>query len=397
MKPDSTAAGMRFSRSGRFVVALCFLVALLEGIDIQSMGVAAPLLSTELALNPSQTGMALSASLFGLLIGAVLGGLLSDRIGRRPVLMISAAALGVFSLATTVASDLNMLLVVRFLTGLGMGGAFPTLIAISGESVDEKYRSTAISLMYSGMPLGGTLAGAIASATIDVHGWRPVFYVGGLGPLLILPLLALLPSLKPSGADKEKRHATTMAEALWGEQRTGPTLLIWVSYFFTLLVVYLLLNWLPSLMVSKGFEKSEAAAFMMALNIGAALGSVTLGMLMDRWHRRLVAIGAYVGMASSLAALAGFDSYSGVMLASFAAGFFALGGQLVLYALTPMFYPPEARGTGIGAAVAVGRFGAIAGPLMAGQILQSGGGAPTVLTAAIPCLVIGAIAVRKLL
>lgn len=378
-------------------MALCFLVALLEGIDIQSMGVAAPLLAAEFAFNPSQMGVALSASLLGLLVGALLGGSLSDRIGRRPVLMASVVALGVFSLATTAASDFSSLVAVRFLTGLGMGGAFPALIAISAEAVDPKFRSTAISLMYSGMPLGGALAGALATATIE-HGWRPVFYVGGLGPLLIVPLLALLPQMKPNrDARGHRPGGSAIADALWGGKRAMPTALIWASYFFTLLIVYLLLNWLPSLMVAKGFEKSQATMLMMVLNIGAALGSVTIGMLMDAAPRRIVALTVYTGMALSLAALAVFTSYTSVICAAFAAGFFAIGGQLILYALTPMYYPAEVRGTGIGAAVAVGRFGAIAGPLLAGQILQGGGGAPTVLMAAIPCIMISALAVGTLL
>jgi len=175
MAIDSTAIPTtgRTMSSGA-VLALCFVVALLEGVDGQSMGAIAPSLAAEYGLDPWQVGLALSASLVGLLIGAAVGGVLADRVGRKRVLIASVVLLGVFSLATTIAPDLTSLLLIRFLTGLGMGGAFPTLIAMAGEAVSPDRRSTAISLMCCGIPLGGAVAGALVTATIGEYGWRPV-------------------------------------------------------------------------------------------------------------------------------------------------------------------------------------------------------------------------------
>lgn len=401
MTGSSTSSAAQDLNSGRAVVILCFVVALLEGIDIQSMGLAAPLLGKEFGLNPSQIGLALSASLLGLLAGAVLGGSLSDRIGRKSVLIASVCLLGMFSLATTIVPTFSALLVVRFLTGVGMGGAFPTLIAITSESVAPRIRATAISLMYCGMPLGGALAAAVANGT-SAFGWRPVFYLGGAGPLAVAVLLAFA---LPSSTNSRTRttHITTnpnahsFAEALFGDNRASPTRLLWTSYFFTLLIVYLLLNWLPSLMIANGFAKSQATTVSMVMNFGAAVGSVSLGMLMDRSRKQVVVAATYMGTVISLVGLAFLHPFELVLIAAFGAGFCGIGGQLILYALSPNYYPPAVRGTGIGSAVAVGRFGAITGPLVAGQILTAGGGASVVLLAAVPCLVIASAAALYLL
>jgi AAHS family 3-hydroxyphenylpropionic acid transporter len=170
-------------------VFICFLVALFEGLDIQSMGVAAPRLGPAFGLTPGQMGMVMSASTLGLMIGAALGGWISDRIGRKTVLIFSMAALAVFSLATTIAPGYPTLLVIRVLAGLGLGGAFPNLIALVSEVAPQRIRVTALGLMYCGLPVGGATAGAIA-ASVSSADWRPIFYVGGLGPLLLIPVLA---------------------------------------------------------------------------------------------------------------------------------------------------------------------------------------------------------------
>lgn len=386
--------------SSRGVLALCFVVALLEGVDGQSMGAIAPSLAADYGLDPWQVGLALSASLVGLLIGASAGGVLADRFGRKFVLIASVVLLGVFSLATTIASDLASLLAIRFLAGLGMGGALPTLIAIAGETVEPSKRSTAISLMYCGIPLGGALAGALVTATIGTYGWRPVLYVGGFGPIVVAPLLVLLPSMTRRAREhREAQHQRDMSilVALFGEKRALTTSLIWLSSFLTLLIVYLLLNWLPSLMVANGFSKPQASSLAIVLNLGAAAGCVLLGMLMDRKQKRSVILFAYSGMAVALCGLAFLHSYAHIVLAAIVAGFFVIGGQLILYALTASYYPTEIRGTGIGAAVSVGRFGAIAGPLLAGKIMSAGSSATAVLLATIPCMVVASLAAIALL
>jgi MFS transporter, AAHS family, 3-hydroxyphenylpropionic acid transporter len=374
----------------RSVVACCTAVALFEGLDIQSMGVAAPRLAPAFHLDPGQMGFVMSASTLGLMIGAALGGWLSDRFGRKSVIIVSMAALGVFSLATASAPNFDSLLGVRVLAGLGLGGAFPNLIALVSEVTPARLRVTALGLMYCGLPLGGAAAGAIP-ALHPAADWRPIFYVGGFGPLFLIPVLvACLPHArsfvemlgKPPGAAQPGQGGAS----LFGAQ-TAMTLLLWVSYFFTLLVVYLLLNWLPSLLVAKGYSRVQGSSASIILNVGAVVGSILLGRLTDRGHPRVILTLTYAGMMASLAALA-IGRGSALFAAAFAAGFFVIGGQLVLYAIAPILYPTAIRGTGIGAAIAVGRLGSIAGPLLAGALLAHGFGPSAVPVASVPGLVI---------
>lgn len=379
------------------IVFLCFLVAIFEGLDIQSMGVAAPALALAFGLTPAQLGQVMSASTLGLMLGAAAGGWLSDWLGRKGVLLLSMAVLSAFSLATVASPGYAALRIVRVLAGLGLGGAFPNLIAIVAECSPARKRTIALASMYIGLPMGGVAAGLIASWTAAGH-WQPVFYAGGLGPLLLLPaLLVGLPrsvgghephsqSRSPQPVDRRARSAS-MASAV--------TARLWVSYFFTLLVVYLLLNWLPSLIMASGYSRLQAAHSSILLNAGAVLGSLVLGRLTDRVLPRNSLLVTYLGMAISLGVLA-FGRGPYVFGGAFVAGFFVIGGQLVLYAMTPPLYPAGVRGTGIGAAMAVGRLGSILGPVLAGLWLTWGFGPGTVPLIALPGLLVAFAAALQL-
>jgi len=388
---------MQYGQDGRarsgagLAIGACFLVALLEGIDIQSMGLAAAGISAAFGLGPGELGLALSASLVGLMGGAIVGGRLSDIFGRRAILLASIILLGVFSLATIHAPDFNTLLVIRFLAGLGMGGAFPVIVAIAAESASAEKKATVVSLVYCGMPIGGALAGLLASVFMVRHGWQFIFYVGGLGPLLMLPLLLCLPSDRGQAA-RSRGAAPPALQVLFSRAALGLTLLLWLASLCTLSILYLMLNWMPSLMQGKGFSATQAPLLSMVLNIGAAIGSVATGWAMDRFPRKVVLPAVYAGVAAALGLLAALQGFALVAVASFLAGFFVLGGQLVLYAISPECYDAAGRGTGLGASVAVGRLGAVAGPMLAGMILGAGGSASTVILAAIPLIVVGGIA-----
>jgi len=375
-------------------VGLCFLAALFEGLDIQSMGVAAPKLAPAFHLGAGHLGMVMSASTLGLMLGAAAGGWLSDRVGRKRVIVAAMIALGLFSLATTVAGAIQELVLIRICAGLGLGGAFPTLIALVSEVSSARSRVTALACMYCGLPIGGAAAGLlVAFAPSD---WRYVFYVGGLGPLFLAPVLARYlvgPSSIPR-VDVSSRSQHRMSEIFGACAPT--TLLLWTAYFFTLLVVYLLLNWLPSLTLGRGYSHGQASISSVALNGGAVLGSLILGYASDRHRPAAVLSATYAGMIISLLVLAS-PLHSTFLFGAFAAGFFVIGGQLVLYAIAPTLYPPSISGTGVGAAVAVGRIGSIIGPLIGGALLASGLGPGMVSTAAIPGLAIALVSLLWLL
>ena len=372
-------------------IGLCFLVALMEGLDLQASGIAAQGMAAAFELDKLHMSWVFSAGIFGLLPGAFAGGWLADRIGRKRVLMASVTLFGLFSLVTALAWDFNSLLVARCLTGVGLGAALPNLIALTSEVAGPRLRGSAVSLMYCGVPLGAALA-----AIIGINGasgdWQTVFYIGGLVPLLIVPLLGryLPESLQlRTGADAAP---IGVVQGLFREGAALPTGLIWVSYFFTLMVVYILINWLPSLLIGQGFSGRQASWVMLALQIGAAVGTLMLGWVMDRLPAWALSALIYLGILASLTALGLASRLESMLVAGFVAGFFATGGQGVLYALAPHFYRPSIRATGVGSAVAIGRLGAMSGPLVAGKMLALGTGTAGVMLVSAPGIVIAAVA-----
>ena len=375
--------------SPALTIVLCFIVALIEGFDLQAAGIAAPHIALEFGLGAVQLGWFFSAGLIGLLPGALFGGWLADRLGRKGVLIAAVLLFGLFSLLTAYADSYSGLLLARLATGLGLGAALPILIALSSEVAGAGLKSTVVSLTYCGVPLGGATAALMGVLGVG-EDWRLIFYMGGLAPILLAGLLARF----LCGAPVVRRDSTSgggsAVGGLFAQGRATATLLIWVSSFFTLAVLYMLLNWLPSLLVVLGYDQVQAGYVQILFNLGGAAGSILTGRLMDRASPVLVVLCTYLGMLVALAALGLVQRFDLLLLAGAAAGFCAIGGQLVLYALAPMLYPADIRATGVGATVAVGRLGSMAGPLVAGQILALGMGGSAVLFAAAPGLLLSA-------
>lgn len=372
---------MKRAASG-LIVATAFLVAALEGYDIQAFGVAAPHLAPDLGLGPAQLGWAASAAMAGLVLGAFAGGWAADRTGRKPVLIASVLAFAVFSLATAFAHDQPMLLAARFLTGLGFGGAMPNLIAIAVEISPPGRRAATTSAMFCGMPAGGAAVALFARWAGPDLDWRTIFMIGGVLPLLIVPAIAfVLPETRPDhapGADRRLLHA------LFAEGRAGPTLLLWAVNILTLIVLYLMLNWLPTLVVAKGLTAADGATASLAFNVVGVMGALILGLVVDRVGARWSLVAAYLGLAAAMAALETATGLAPILVFSAAAGFLVLGAQYALYALAPRLYGPQVRAAGAGAAVGIGRFGSIIGPLLAGELRQAGWTAGQVLGALAP-------------
>lgn len=375
--------------SPALTIVLCFIVALIEGFDLQAAGIAAPHIALEFGLSAVQLGWFFSAGLIGLLPGALFGGWLADRLGRKQVLIAAVLLFGLFSLLTAYADSYSGLLLARLATGLGLGAALPILIALSSEVAGAGLKSTVVSLTYCGVPLGGATAALMGVLGVG-EDWRLIFYMGGLAPILLAGLLAMYLREESVVRSSSSSGSGSAVGGLFGQGRATATLLIWASSFFTLAVLYMLLNWLPSLLVVLGYDQVQAGYVQILFNLGGAAGSILTGRLMDRASPVLVVLCTYLGMLVALAALGLVQRFDLLLLAGAAAGFCAIGGQLVLYALAPMLYPADIRATGVGATVAVGRLGSMAGPLVAGQILALGMGGSAVLFAAAPGLLLSA-------
>lgn len=392
---DNTADGQQ--RKSWLTVAMCCLVAVFEGFDLQAAGVAAPKLIPVFGMDSTQLGWFFSASTFGLMLGAVFGGRLSDRFGRKRVLIASVAVFGLLSVLTALSTTVDHLLVTRFLTGVGLGGALPNLIALVAENTPARRRNLVVGMLYAGLPAGGALAALTSLAGAHPESWTAVFYVGGLAPLaLTIPLMLFLP--ESCAIERAQRSDATLgrqgfATALFAEGRLVPTLLLWVGFFLALLTMYLLLNWLPSLLIGRGVARGDASWVQMAFNVGGVIASIAVGRLMDGSRRGLTVIATFAATVVALAALASVPPvFALLLLVGAAVGATVSGTQTILYAMAPSAYPARVRGTGVGSAVSVGRLGSAAGPILAAVLLGSGqSGTQVILTLAPIILVAGVV------
>ncbi|OTH00037.1 3-(3-hydroxy-phenyl)propionate transporter MhpT [Acinetobacter sp. ANC 4973] len=384
------------NRHAAITVAICFLIAVIEGLDIQAAGIAAAGIREAFGLDSSQLGVFFSAGILGLLPGALIGGRYSDRIGRKKVLICSVAVFALFTLCTVWVNSFNSLLLVRFLAGAGLGAAMPNLITLASEAVKAENRGRAVGLMYCGMPVGAAILSYIASLDFGSN-WKNIFYLGGLLPIFVIPIMMkFLPESREFLKAKNTAETTAVTtqgsfKDLFNSHNVARTCLISVSYFFTLMVVYIMLSWLPSLFMELGFTRKEGSTAQFFFMLSATVGTVVLGMLTDRWKKTYVIILMYGGILAGLFCLNAASSLTQMYLASALVGAFVIGCQGVLYAFGSIVYPTEVRATGVGMASAVGRIGAMLGPAIAGQLLAAGFGAAGVISAAIPCIVISAI------
>ena len=382
-------------KTSPITVLLCFVIAVIEGLDLQAAGIAASGIQSDFGLSPEQLGLFFSVGILGLLPGTLFGGRYADKVGRKKVLIWSVATFAVFTLMTVWVNSFYSLLAVRFLAGVGMGAALPNLITLASEATTAENRGRAVGLMYCGLPVGALLL-SVWSAFDSSGDWKSIFYLGGLLPIFVIPLMIyLLPESREFLQAQKDKLQNKVAEAgfkdILNSQYLGRTILLWVSYFFTLMVVYIMLSWLPSLFMGLGFSRQQGSMAQVFFMIGAFFGTIILGMLIDRYNKVMVIIVMYLGILAGLLSLNAATSLTGIYMAAALTGTFTIGGQGVLYAYGSFVYPAHLRGTGVGAASAMGRVGAMLGPSIAGMIVASGAGASGVFTAAIPGIILSAI------
>jgi len=383
------------------VVLLCALVALLDGLDIQAMGLVTPKLREEWGLDATAFGPVLSASLAGIMIGMMGFGLLGDRFGRRSILLISFLLVGVSSIVTGWARSPEELMIFRFLTGVGIGGCLPNATALTAEYVPAKRRAFFVTLMYSAVPLGGVIGGFVGGPIINAFGWPAVFYLGGIVPLILsvaiylwLPesvrFLATRPGSEPEigrileriddGYVYKEGDSFQLAggsprgslSQLFADGLAWTTIMLWVIFFFSLFGMYMLTSWLPTVFTQLGWEMSEAIRTVSYFWLGGILGGLTAGWLIDRYGPYRVLVPGFI-LAGLLTAAIGSASGEGslILLVVLASGFGVVGAQLAMTALAADLYPTQIRSTGVGWGLGIGRIGAVLSPIIGGYAVAA--------------------------
>ena len=379
-------------------VFLCFWVAFFEGFDLQAPGIAAKGIAATFGLDQVQMGYVFSLGVFGMLFGAFFGGRIADYLGQKKVLMLSIAIFGVFFSLSALAPNLEVLYISRFVTGLGLGAAMPTMISVVGDEATETNRGKLNSLMYCGLPVGAIFVAGLAIFFPNIQ-WQTIFLIGGITPLILLPFMAVILKDKVTSAENVTVTAEpvpAMHEILFKNNTYKQTLPLWVSFFFTLMINYILISWLPNLLMDQGLSKSQAFTVMLVFQVGAVIGTLGLGYLLDRLKLWQMAVIIYTGLFVAVLILFTTHSLALLIVAGVLGGVFSTGGQSILYGISPIFYSPAGKVTGVGSAISLGRLGAMTGPLLTGKILALGLGTTGILIASAPGIILSAVAVTVL-
>lgn len=387
------------------LIVLCFIVVALDGMDIAIMGFIAPSLKASWNVTNHQLGVVISAALIGLALGAMIAGPLADRFGRRLMIIFSVLFFGLWTLVTAFSHSIEQMILFRFLTGLGLGAAMPNVSTLVAEYAPERRRSFIITVVFCGFTFGAASGGFAASWLLPRYEWHSVLLLGGILPLLVLPVLirqlpesvrflisrgapaerirTILERMIPgstnpysqfqsSEADATQPDKNAIATVISPRYRTG-SLMLWGGYFMGLFLVYLIGSWLPSLVSKQGMTVTQAAIITAMYQAGGTLGSLFAGWLMDRFNANLALAVIYFCGGIAIVAL-GFSPAQVTVMSSiaFCSGFCFNGANTGMNALSASYYPTHARATGSSWMHGVGRIGAILSAFVGAEMLSLG-------------------------
>jgi len=399
---SATEAALENQRIGALqirVVAICSLIQICDGYDVGSIGWGVPSLTHAWSLPPSAFALTFLWSNLGVMAGALSSGPIGDRVGRKPLLLASIAIFGLASLLSAFAGSLGVLSVLRFFTGLGIAGAFSGTTALTGDYTPQRLRATMIMVTFTGAPVGGFVGGQVVAALLRHYDWPVIFILGGVFPLILLPIMALwlpesprfliaranlgsrdhkllarlgitLGGVEQHGADIALENPVKM---LFGSGYALQTGLLWVIFFCSLLNLYLFVFWLPEVLHLTGMTPPEAVFATSLHALGGLVAVLYLGYLIDRvGPERSLALQYAVGAVFvALIALVAMP-YAILLAAIFFSGLTSIGSQTGANATCGALYPARMRTRGIGWALGIGRLGGIAAAPLGGLLLARG-------------------------
>lgn len=380
------------------VVALCGLSVAFDGYDLVVFGTTVPSLLAEWQIGPAEAGRIGSYALIGMLIGALLIGTVTDWLGRRWTMIACVTWFSALTALCAFAPSPEIFGLLRFLSGIGLGGLMPTAAALVVEYAPRGKQNVTYTIMQSGYAVGGILAASLAIPLIPAVGWQTMYLIGAAPVLLIVPLaLRYLPeSLEylvlrgetakaealaaklgvavPEVARPERRSWYSSIRELARPGFRAGTVLLWLASLCALLMVYGMNTWLPQIMRQANFPLGSALSFLLVFNVGSIIGSIIGGRAADRVGSKPVLVISFLLAAVSIVTLATRPNIAAIYILVAIAGYGTIGTQNLINAFVTRYYPVTARSTGIGWALGVGRFGAILGPVVGGLVIASGAG-----------------------
>jgi AAHS family benzoate transporter-like MFS transporter len=391
----------RLNRFHYLLVFWCSFIMMFDGYDLVIYGSVLPHVMSQWSLTPGQAGLLGASSMVGMMCGAVTLGTQADRFGRRRIILFCVALFSVAALANAFATGPTSFAICRFITGAGLGGVVPNLVTILKEMSPGSCRNRLINLMLSFFAVGGLLSGVAGIYLIPALGWHSPFYLAGLS-ILALPLLyrtlpesvayllhrdrqaevdeilrRINPEHRPIG---EVRYVLAPSEidsagrtsmiALFGNGRALSTLMLWLSFGMCMLMVYGLNTWLPKLMSNGGYPLGSSIVFLVVMNLGSLIGTLISGVVADKWGCKKTLVLFFALAAVSISLLGIRPDVTALYVLLLVAGGSTVGCLSVVHTLAADLYPAHVRSTGVSMAAAVGRCGAVAGPLLGGLLLS---------------------------
>ncbi|RQR61724.1 MFS transporter [Burkholderia sp. Bp9126] len=419
-----------FTTMQKCVVLLAALAIVLDGFDGQLIGFAIPMLIREWGITRSAFAPAVAAGLIGMGIGSACAGLVADRFGRRSAVIGSVFLFGAATCAIGLAPDVAAIAALRFVAGLGIGGALPTATTMTAEYTPSRRRTMMVTATIVCVPLGGMLAGLFAHEVLPRYGWRGLFFAGGALPLVLgfvlvraLPesprylarrparwpeLAALLarmqrpaaPGARFTDLNDARAQASGGFRTLFADGQARDTLALWCAFFMCLLAVYAAFSWLPTMLAASGLSVAVAGSGLTAYNLGGVIGALLCALAITRFGSRWPLALCCIGGAASAAWLIGVDAsrHTGWLIVGLGAhGLFVNAVQSTMYALCAYLYPTAVRATGTASALAFGRLGAILSAFAGALVITAGGAVAylSMLAAAMGVVCVALLVVRR--
>lgn len=392
---------MKMTKIQYFSIAICFLMSVLDGMDVLVVSYCAPMIAEDLSLGPKALGFVFSAGLIGMAIGAIFLAPLADRFGRKKLILVSALIMGLSVLLTAFSETILELIIMRLISGLGIGCMLATTATLTSENVLNNSKDFWVSLVISGYPVGAVVSGYVAAAIIPSYGWESMFVLAGLTTLITIPLIFFFLSespqfylkKQPDGAlEKVNRILAKMnfkpldclpdiglittnnslVSQLFSNKHKISTLQLWAALFFAFGCLYFLISWIPKLATDAGLSIELAIYAGTIFNIGAFFGIILQGYFSSKIGlKKTISIFLFLTflLMVSFRLFVGTDI---LLLIYFLLGFSLQGGFVGLYAVATRLYPTEFKNTGVGWAIGMGRVGGILAPLIGGFLISVG-------------------------
>ena len=353
-------------------ILICFLMNMLDGMDVMVVSYAAPNISKNWLVSPQSLGVVFSAGLLGMSIGAIFLAPQADKIGRKMMIIICNILMSVSVFFTSWADSVELLTVFRIISGIGIGGMLASTATLTAENAPKESKDFWVSFVMSGYPIGAVLSGLAAAYVIPQYGWQSMFKIAGIISFVTFPIIYLFLKESPEYLQESKKTYPVSMAVLITDKYQKSTIGLWVAIFMAFATLYFLTTWIPKLASATGLSVELSIYAGTVFNLGAFCGIVSQGYFSSKFGLTKT-ISVYLIFTAILMLIFGYFHGSILVLILFGLiGFGIQGGFVGMYSLAARLYPTEIRATGVGGAVGVGRIGAIVGPLLGGILIGAG-------------------------